>query len=77
MFVGSDLVYAGGQGESTWFFSKDDLLPRRRIRHFSMPQGDGAIEINVAALETAPEADPALFKLALPEGYEQIDDFAP
>ncbi len=72
------VTYAGGRGESTWFFAKKDLLPRRRVRHFSIPgQGAGSIEINVSKLETNLELDESLFVLKLPEGYEQIDDFAP
>ena len=70
--------YAGGQGESTWFFSKNDYLPRRRLRMISIPgQGDGTIDITITKLEV--NFDPAddLFRLKLPEGYEQIDDFAP
>lgn len=72
------VVYAGGLGESTWFFGVDDHLPRRRIRHFTDGQGKpGSLTITVSDLVTDPKANPALFKLTLPEGYEQIDDFAP
>ena len=72
------VVYAGGRQKSTWFFSTDDLLPRRRIRYFSIPeQGEGSLEITLARLEVDPDIDPAVFKLKLPEGYEQVDDFAP
>jgi outer membrane lipoprotein-sorting protein len=70
--------YGGGQGSSTWFFAKKDFLPRRRVRHFTIPgQGDGSIVIDVTNLETNIEPDESLFVLKLPEGYEQIDDFAP
>jgi outer membrane lipoprotein-sorting protein len=72
------VVYAGGQGESTWFFSKSDFLPRRRVRKFDIPQqGEGALEITITKLEVDPKVDPGIFKLQLPEGYEQIDDFYP
>jgi outer membrane lipoprotein-sorting protein len=72
------VAYAAGQGESTWFFSKKDYLPRRRIRQFSTPdQGEGAFEIDVSRLEINIEPDENLFRMKLPEGYEQIDDFAP
>jgi hypothetical protein len=71
------VVYAGGQGESIWFFSKSDLLPRRRIQKFSTEQGEGAIERTIRGLEANPKLEPALFDFRLPEGYEQIDDFAP
>lgn len=68
--------YGPGQ-QSTWFFSTEDYLPRKRIRHFQMPQGDGSLEQLVMDLEIDPTVDPSLFKLKLPEGYELIDDFAP
>jgi outer membrane lipoprotein-sorting protein len=71
------VVYAGGQGVSTWYFSKKDYLPRRRTRHFDMPQGKGSLEIVITNLETEPEVSADLYKLELPEGYEQIDDFHP
>jgi len=70
--------YGGGNGESTWFFSKKDYLPRRRVRHFNVPgQGEGTLEIDVSRLEVNIEPDDGLFRMTLPEGYEQIDDFAP
>ena len=69
--------YGGGQ-QSTWFFSTDDFLPRRRVRQFNIPQqGDGAVVITLSKLEVNPTIDPKIFRLVLPEGYEQIDDFAP
>jgi hypothetical protein len=72
------VVYAGGQGESTWYFSKADLLPRRRTRHFEIPsRGKGAVDITVSELRIGPEIDPSMFKMKLPEGYERVDDFAP
>jgi hypothetical protein len=72
------VVYAGGQGESTWYFSKADLLPRRRTRHFEIPnRGKGAVDITVSELRIAPELEPSLFKMKLPAGYERVDDFAP
>lgn len=72
------IVYAGGQGETTWFFAKSDYLPRRRVRHFTDPeQGEGSIVIEITNLETNIEPDESRFRLKLPEGYEQIDDFAP
>ena len=70
--------YAGGQGQSTWFFSKKDYLPRRRIRNFTIPgQGDGAVEITVSRLEVNIKPEESLFRLKLPEGYQTVDDFAP
>ncbi len=72
-----EVTYAGGQGQSTWFFSTEDFLPRRRVRIFSGPQGEGAIEITISDLVVDPETEPAAFEFELPEGYERIDDFAP
>jgi len=72
------VVYAGGQGESTWYFSKDDYLPRRRVQSFDMgPQGEGSLERTIYDLEVNPAIEDVLFVMKLPEGYEQIDDFAP
>ncbi len=71
------VAYAGGQGETTWFFAKKDFLPRKRVRHFSSGRGEGKLEIEVTNLETNIEPDESMFVLKLPEGYEQIDDFAP
>jgi outer membrane protein assembly factor BamB len=71
------VVYSGGQGQSTWFFGKEDYLPRRRIRYFSTPQGEGTLEITVTDLKIDPEVGPDTFAMRLPEGYEQVDDFAP
>ncbi len=73
-----DVVYSGGRGQSTWYFSTEDYLPRRRIRRFSDPQrGEGSIQVTMAELSVDPELKPELFEMVLPEGYEQIDDFAP
>jgi len=70
--------YAGGAGESIWFFSKNDYLPRRRVRMFNIPdQGEGRLEITIRKLEVNVEPEDDLFTMKLPEGYEQIDDFAP
>ena len=72
------VVYGGGRGESTWFFSTEDLLPRRRVRHFIIPQqGEGSLEITITDLEVDPKVEPETFKMKLPKGYEQVDDFAP
>lgn len=71
------VVYAGGQGTTTWYFSKKDYLPRRRTRYFDLPEGKGSLEIVISNLETDPEVSPDLYKLQLPEGYEQVDEFHP
>jgi outer membrane lipoprotein-sorting protein len=70
--------YAGGQGESTWLFSKADFLPRGRIQHFTIPDaGEGKIETIISVLEVNVEVSPDLFRMHLPEGYERVDDFMP
>ena len=70
--------YADQNQKSTWFFDTDDYLPRRRVRHFSFgEQGEGTFTIEIVKLEVNPEIDASTFKIKLPEGYEQIDDFAP
>ena len=71
------VTYAGSQVHSIWFFSTEDFLPRRRIRLFDGPQGEGAIEITISDLIVDPETQPAVFEFELPEGYERIDDFSP
>ena len=71
------VVYSGGRGESTWYVGTEDYLPRRRIRHFSTPQGEGTLDMILTDLEIDPEVGPDAFAMKLPEGYEQVDDFAP
>ena len=71
------VVYSGGRGESTWFVSTEDYLPRRRIRHFTTPQGEGSLDIVISELEVDPEVGDGDFAMKLPEGYERVDDFAP
>ena len=72
-----NVVYTGGRGESTWFIAQEDHLPRRRVRHFKTPQGEGAIQITISELNTGPKIDSSQFTMTLPEGYEAVDDFAP
>ncbi len=72
-----NVKYAGGQQESTWLFSKNDMLPRQRIIHFNNPQFTGALETTITRLEIAPQIDASIFAMKLPEGYEQVDDFHP
>lgn len=72
------VVYSGGAGESIWFFAKNDLLPRRRVmKIMDREQNEGTIENTITHLEVNPTLEAKVFDLRLPEGYEQIDDFAP
>jgi len=72
-----EIAYGGGQGASTWFFSTRDNLPRRRVRKFTTPQGDGTLDLTITSLEVSPKLDAAVFAMKLPDGYQKIDDFAP
>ncbi len=72
------VVYRGRQGESTWFFSTEDYLPRRRVRRFTDPtRGEGWLDITLTDLEVDPEVGPETFRMKLPKGFEMVDDFAP
>jgi len=72
------VVFSGGQNRTVWYFATKDLLPRRRVQHFSIPgQGRGSIQVDILQLEVDPHVDPELFKLRLPDGYERVGDFAP
>ncbi len=71
-----EVAYGGGQ-VSTWFFSIQDNLPRRRIQKRTTPQGEGTLDLTVTALEVAPKLDAAVFAMKLPDGFEKVDDFAP
>ncbi|HEX4954754.1 MAG TPA: hypothetical protein VF017_15280 [Thermoanaerobaculia bacterium] len=69
--------YSAGRGEATWLFATDDLLPRWRIQKFSIPQGEGSLEIDIVELEIDPDLPASVFDLQLPAGYQAVDDFAP
>lgn len=73
------VVYAVERApEATWYFSKKDLLPRRRIDTITMPTGDKATMVKtISNLVVDPKLSDDMFKLKLPEGYTQTDDFAP
>jgi hypothetical protein len=64
--------------ESLWSFSTRDHLPRRRLRLLRVPgRGEGSVETTVRHVEINVEPDAALFRLALPEGYERVDGVLP
>ncbi|MDH3626300.1 MAG: DUF2092 domain-containing protein [Acidobacteriota bacterium] len=71
------VVYSGGRGQSIWSIAKSDDLPRQRTQIFSTPQGEGSLTYQLFDLAIDPEIDPSKFRMKLPEGYEQVDDFAP
>lgn len=73
------VVYASERApQATWYFSKRDFLPRRRIDHYT--QGDnqtGTATRTITNLVVDPKIDGNAFKLKLPEGYTKTDEFAP
>lgn len=72
------VAFAEDAGESIWFFSKEDYLPRGRIRTFRHPEhGEGWFELILTDLVVNPETNDSLFTLNLPEGFERIDAAAP
>lgn len=67
-----------GEAFSVWSISTEDFLPRKRARNFNFgPEAIGGVEVVVHELEINPKIDPGLLTLKLPQGYKQIDDFAP
>lgn len=73
-----DIAYAvaGGQ-KATWCFSKKDFLPRKRVDFFRRGENETTQEKTITNLIVDPKIDDATFKFKLPEGYTQVDDFAP
>jgi len=72
------LQYANVPQSAVWYFSINDLLPRRADRMFQGPEGQtGGTEQTILNLKVEKSLDEAQFKLKLPEGYEKTDDFAP
>jgi len=73
------VVYQNEQApQATWHFSVKDLLPRCRVDEYTLQDGSkGAIRKTISKLEVNPKLAPDAFKLKLPEGYTQTDDFAP
>ena len=69
--------YSAGRGEATWLLAVEDVLPRYRKQSFSIPQGEGSLAITFTDLKIDPRIEPGLFKMTLPVGYQQINDFAP
>jgi outer membrane lipoprotein-sorting protein len=70
--------YKGGQRKSSWYISKQDFLPRRRVDHWDMPgTAVGDLRKTITKLVIDPKLEPDAFKCKLPAGFEKIDDFAP
>lgn len=71
------VVYTGGR-EAIWYFSKKDFLPRARHNLFTRPTGEKGASIKVVKnLVVDPKLDKDAFAFTLPNGYTQVDDFAP
>jgi hypothetical protein len=73
------VVYASeGAPEATWYFSKKDYVPIRRIDQMTLPDGKkGTVEKTASKLEINPKLDEDAFKLKVPEGYTKTDEPAP
>lgn len=64
--------------EAVWYFSKKDFLPRRVDRINLSPTGErGKGQLIVTDLVTDVKNADTAFNLAIPEGYEKTDEFAP
>lgn len=71
------VVYSETQ-KATWYFSKEDFLPRGRIDEGKRRDGSSVTRSKfLSAVETDAAVKDVKFTLELPEGYEEIDDFAP
>jgi len=73
-----EVEYNNAAQTAVWYFSINDLLPRRVDR--TMRQGEGptfGTSQVVTNLKILKSLDADKFKLKLPEGYEKTDDFAP
>lgn len=67
-----DVIYQNDQ-KATWYFGKKDHLPRKRVD----TSRAGSAEKTLTNLVADPKIDDATFAFKLPEGYTQVDDFAP
>lgn len=72
------LTYSGAGQSAHWFFSKKDFLPRR-VDRFTTREGQPTrvTRLVITSLTVDPKNAEQLFKFKLPDGFEQIDDFAP
>ena len=72
------LVQYANKRTARWFFSIQDLLPRR-VDRFSALNGQPArgTRLVVTSLKTNPKLRKKPFEFKLPPGFEQTDDFAP
>lgn len=72
------VVYAGGRHEATWYFSKQDFLPRRVDRVRQIPTGgSGVIVVTLTSLKVNPILDASTFKAQIPDGWTKTDEPTP
>lgn len=72
------VVYGINGQEATWYFGKEDHLPRRVIRSFPVMDGDRVVrDRSVLNLEVDPDLPDTLFQLQLPEGFRKTNKPAP
>ena len=72
------VVYGINGQEATWYFGKEDYLPRRVIRSYPVMDGQRVVrDRSVLDLEIDPELPAALFELQLPDGFQKTNDPAP
>lgn len=64
------VVYASGQGESRWFFGKEDNLPHRVERIIRRGDNVGARVLELAEVNPKPGLTPESFKVEPPLGYD-------
>ena len=70
--------YQNATQTTVWYFSVNDLLPRRDDRGRKTQDGQTfGSQRTVTNLKIEKSFDDSQFKLKLPDGYEKIDDFAP
>ena len=83
MIAGEDcyavrVVYqAEGASVTTWYVSKKDFLPRARRDVWTREDGSTIGQLRtITKLEADPKIDEDTFKLKVPEGYTETDEFA-
>jgi outer membrane lipoprotein-sorting protein len=63
--------------ETTWYLSKKDFLPRRRLDHITLQNGDkGGTMRTVTNLKVEPDLSSDTFKIVIPEGYTESNTAA-
>jgi len=72
------VISEGRPQGTTWYFSKKDFLPRGRLQHFTLQNGEqGGLLTSLRNLVVDPRFASDAFALKVPEGYQQTDQPAP